>query len=84
MRYSVALATCAGATEADVARRAAAIGRDPAELRKNGAAGTAAETAAAVRTYIDAGADRVYFQILDLSDLDHLDFIANEVAPLLA
>jgi F420-dependent oxidoreductase-like protein len=84
MRYSVALVTCAGATEADVTRRATAIGRDPAELRKNGAAGTAEETAAAVRKYIDAGADRVYFQILDLSDLDHVDFIANEVAPLLA
>ena len=63
---------------------AAAIGREPDELRKNGAAGTADETAAAVRSYIDAGADRVYFQILDLSDLDHVDFIANEVAPLLA
>ena len=84
MRYSVALVACAGATEADVVRRAAAIGREPAELRKNGAAGTAEETAAAVRKYIDAGADRVYFQILDLSDLDHVDFIAHEVAPLLA
>ncbi|MBK5332259.1 MAG: LLM class F420-dependent oxidoreductase [Ilumatobacteraceae bacterium] len=84
MRYSVALVACAGATEADVTRRASAIGRDPAELRKNGAAGTAEETAAAVRKYIDAGANRVYFQILDLSDLDHVDFIANEVAPLLA
>ncbi|MEY2415810.1 MAG: hypothetical protein QOH53_1144 [Ilumatobacteraceae bacterium] len=84
MRYSVALVACAGATEADVVRRAAAIGREPAELRENGAAGTAEETAAAVRKYIDAGADRVYFQILDLSDLDHVDFIAKEVAPLLA
>ena len=84
MRYSVALVACAGATEADIVRRAAAIGREPDELRKNGAAGTAEETAAAVRSYIDAGADRVYFQILDLSDLDHVDFIANEVAPLLA
>ena len=83
MRYSVALVACAGATEADVVRRAATIGREPAELRKNGAAGTAEETAAAVRSYIDAGADRVYFQILDLSDLDHVDFIANSVAPLL-
>jgi F420-dependent oxidoreductase-like protein len=84
MRYSAALVACAGATEADIVRRAAAIGREPAELRKNGAAGTAEETAAAVRSYIDAGADRVYFQILDLSDLDHVEFIANEVAPLLA
>ena len=33
MRYSVALVVCAGRTEADVERRAAAIGRDPSELR---------------------------------------------------
>ena len=84
MSYSVALVVCAGGTEADVVRRAAAIGREPAELRENGAAGSAEETAATIRTYTDAGADRVYLQVLDLSDLDHVDFIANEVAPLLA
>jgi F420-dependent oxidoreductase-like protein len=84
MRYSLGITTCAGATEADVARRAAAIGRDPAELREDGAAGSADEVATKIRSFIDAGADRVYLQILDLSDLDHLDFIAGEVAPLLA
>jgi F420-dependent oxidoreductase-like protein len=84
LRYSAAMVVCAGGTEADVVRRAAAIGRETAELRKNGAAGSAEETAATIRTYIDAGADRIYLQILDLSDLDHVDFIANEVAALLA
>ncbi len=84
MSYSVALVVCAGGTGADVVRRAAAIGREPAELRENGAAGSAEETAAAIRKYTDAGADRVYLQVLDLSDLDHVDFIAGEVAPLLA
>ncbi len=84
MRYSIALVVCAGGNEADVVRRAAAIGREPGELRENGAAGSAEETAATIRRYIDAGADRVYLQVLDLSDLDHLDFVANEVAPLLA
>jgi F420-dependent oxidoreductase-like protein len=83
MRYSVALVVCAGRTEADIERRAAAIGRDPAELRKDGIAGSAEEAAAAIRRYEDAGAERVYLQVLDLSDLDHVDFIANEVAPLL-
>ena len=83
MRYSVALVVCAGGTEAEVQRRAAAIGREPAELRRDGAAGSAEETAAAIRRYVDAGAERVYLQVLDLSDLDHVDFIANEVAPLL-
>ena len=84
LRYSMALVVCAGATEADVVRRAAAIGQEPGELRKNGAAGSAEETAATIRSFVDAGAERVYLQVLDVSDLDHLDFIAGEVAPLLA
>ena len=83
LRYSMALVVCAGATEADVVRRAAAIGQDPAELRKNGAAGSAEETAATIRRFVDAGAERIYLQVLDVSDPDHLDFIAGEVAPLL-
>jgi F420-dependent oxidoreductase-like protein len=84
IRYSAALVVCAGGTETDVARRAAAIGRTPDELRRDGAAGSAEETAATIRRYVDAGAQRVYLQVLDLSDLDHLDFIAREIAPLLA
>jgi len=27
------------------------------------------------------GASRVYLQVLDLADLDHLDLVAGEVAP---
>jgi F420-dependent oxidoreductase-like protein len=84
MRYSAALVVCAGATEADVERRAASIGRESAELRRVGAAGSADETAATIRRYVDAGAERIYLQVLDLSDLDHLDLIADAVAPLLA
>ena len=83
MRYSMGLVVCAGGTEADIERRAAAIGRESGELRTNGAAGSAEETAATIRRFIDAGAERIYLQVLDLSDLDHLDFIASEVAPLL-
>ncbi len=81
--YSAALIVCAGADEAEVIRRAAALGREPAELRTNGAAGTADEVAAKIRAFHDAGAERMYLQVLDLDDLDHLDFIATEVAPLL-
>jgi alkanesulfonate monooxygenase SsuD/methylene tetrahydromethanopterin reductase-like flavin-dependent oxidoreductase (luciferase family) len=84
MVYSAALVVCAGADEAEVGRRAAAIGRQPDELRQNGAAGTAGEVAAKIRAYHDAGAERVYLQVLDLGDLEHLDFIAGEVVPLLA
>ncbi len=84
MTFSAALVTCVGADEAEVERRAAAIGREPEELRQNGAAGTPEEVAATIRRWADAGAERIYLQILDLADLDHLDLVAAEVAPLLA
>lgn len=83
MVYSAALVVCAGRDEAEVERRAAAIGREPDELRRNGAAGTVEEVAATIRRWRDGGAERIYLQVLDLSDLDHLDLVAHEVAPLL-
>jgi len=83
MAFSAALVVCVGADEAAVARRASAIGREPDELRTNGVAGTPDEAAATIRRWADAGAERIYLQVLDLADLDHLDLIATEVAPLL-
>jgi len=84
MAWSAALVACVGVDETEVARRAAAIGREPAELRENGAAGTPEEVASTIRRWNEAGADRIYLQVLDLDDLVHLDLIATEVAPLLA
>jgi F420-dependent oxidoreductase-like protein len=81
MTFSVALVTCVGADEAEFTRRAAAIGRDPAELRANGAAGLPHEAVDAIARYAAAGATRVYLQILDLADLDHLRLIASDVMP---
>lgn len=69
---SAALVSCAGATEADVERRAAAIGREPAELRENGIAGSPEEIADKIGRYAELGVSRIYFQILDLDDLDHV------------
>jgi F420-dependent oxidoreductase-like protein len=83
MTFSAALVACCGVDDVEVDRRAAAIGREPAELRQNGAAGTPDEVAATVRAWADAGAERIYLQVLDLADLDHLDLLATEVAPLL-
>ena len=79
MTWSAALVVCVGETEADLARRAAAIGREPDELRANGIAGTPDEAIESIRRWAEAGADRVYLQVLDMSDLDHLDLIADEV-----
>ena len=72
---------CVGKDEEEFARRAEAIGREPAELRENGVAGTPAEAVDMLGRYAEAGAERVYLQVLDLADLDHLDLVAAEVAP---
>lgn len=82
LRRSTAQVLCVGRTEAEVASRAGAIGRDPAELRANGLAGSPAEVVDKIGRFADrARLDRVYLQVLDLSDLDHLDLVAAEVAP---
>ncbi len=72
---------CVGADEAEVDRRAAAIGRDKAELRENGLAGTPEEVVEKIGRYADLGAERVYLQVLDLADLDHLRLVARDVMP---
>jgi F420-dependent oxidoreductase-like protein len=79
MVFSNALVACVGKDDAQVARRAAAIGRDPEELKADGLAGSPAEVVDKIGRYAELGATRVYFQILDLHDLDHLELISAEV-----
>ena len=81
MRFSAALVVCIGSDEAGLTRRAAAIGREPAELREHGVAGTPQEAVERLHALAGRGVDRVYLQVLDLHDLDHLELIAAEVAP---
>jgi F420-dependent oxidoreductase-like protein len=81
MAFSVALVVCCGKDEASFKQRAEAIGRDPDELRTSGLAGTPGEVAEKIAAYAEIGAERVYLQVLDLSDIDHLELIAAEVAP---
>jgi F420-dependent oxidoreductase-like protein len=78
---SVALVVCCGADEGEVVRRAGAIGRDPDELRANGAAGLPGEVLDTIARYADAGASRVYLQVLDVDDLDHLALLGEQVLP---
>ena len=81
LAWSNALVLCCGATEDEVQRRAKAIGREPDELRENGLAGTPAEVVDKIGRYAELGTQRVYLQVLDLSDLDHLALVAREVMP---
>lgn len=79
LRLSAAQVVCCGANESEFERRAANIGREPVELRTNGAAGTPDEVAARIRAFGDIGAETVYLQVLDLDDLDHVELIGRDV-----
>ncbi len=78
---SAAQTLAVGADEAEVRRRAEAAGSDPASLRASGLAGTPAEVVDKIGRLADLGAGRVYLQVLDLADLDHLRLVAEQVAP---
>jgi alkanesulfonate monooxygenase SsuD/methylene tetrahydromethanopterin reductase-like flavin-dependent oxidoreductase (luciferase family) len=58
-----------------------AVRRDVDELRENDLAGTPAEVVDKLGRYGEAGADRVYLQLLDLDDLEHLDLVADQIMP---
>ncbi|MGO3326290.1 LLM class F420-dependent oxidoreductase [Gordonia sp. (in: high G+C Gram-positive bacteria)] len=79
--HSASLVLCCGENDAEVARRAEAIGREPDELRENGAAGSVDEVVAKISAYREIGVTRLYLQVLDLKDLDHLALVADRVAP---
>jgi F420-dependent oxidoreductase-like protein len=79
LRRSVALVVCCGRDDAEVARRAANIKRNGEELNQNGLAGTPAQLIEKIDTYRDLGVSRIYLQVLDISDLDHVALIADEV-----
>ncbi|MEW1957976.1 LLM class F420-dependent oxidoreductase [Kineococcus sp. NPDC059986] len=81
MTFSAALLLVCGRDEAEFTRRAEAIGRAPEEVRENGIAGTVSEVVDAVGRYAEAGVERLYLQVMDLSDLAHLELVAAEVAP---
>jgi F420-dependent oxidoreductase-like protein len=77
--YSSAQVLCVGKDENEIARRAAAIGRDVAELRENSFAGSPDEVVHRIGQFAEIGATRLYLQVLDLSDLDHLELAASEI-----
>jgi len=79
---SVAMTVAIGRDDAEVAKRAAAIGRDLAQLKEDGLAGTPAEVVDTIGKWREqTGISRLYLQVLDLGDLDQIEFIASEIAP---
>jgi F420-dependent oxidoreductase-like protein len=82
--YSAAQTVCCGRDEAELARRARAIGQNLDDLRRGGVAGSPAQVVDKLGQFADAGAGRVCLQVLDLHDLEHLELLASEVMPQVA
>lgn len=80
MIYSASFVVCAGRTDAEISRRADVIGREIAEMRRHSPlVGTPEQILDQLAPYVDAGVQRVYLQLLDMSDLDHLEHFAATV-----
>lgn len=81
LKYSVALVVACARDGAELAERAAHIGRQVDELRENGLAGTPAEIVDKIGRYAEVGCQRIYLQVLDLDDIAHIELIASDVLP---
>ncbi len=81
LTLSAAQTVCCGKDQAELARRAEAIGKTAEDVRANILGGTPAEVVDKIGRFAQAGAGRIYLQVLDLSDLDHLELLASEVMP---
>ncbi len=79
--WSAAQVVALGESEAEFARRAEAIGREKNELRQNGIAGLVEEAAERITAFEEAGCTRMYFQVLDVKDLDHLNLLMDTLHP---
>jgi F420-dependent oxidoreductase-like protein len=84
LTLSAAQVVCCGRDDAEIARRATSIGREVDELRTNGLCGRPEEIVDKLGRFAGIGATRVYLQVLDLSDLDHLALLGEEVLPRVA
>ena len=82
---STAQTIAIGRDDAEVERRAMTLGREAADLRANGLAGTVAEVVDRIGQWREkTGVTRLYLQLMDMADLDQIELVGAEVAPQLA
>lgn len=82
--FSAAQVICLGTTQAELDRRAGWIGRTPEDLALAGIAGTPEAVLEKAGVFAAMGAERLYLQLLDVTDIDHLRAIADCLLPYLA
>jgi F420-dependent oxidoreductase-like protein len=81
--YSAALTVCCGESEQELGLRAGRIGKSIEELRATAAAGRPSEVVDRIADFVDAGAQRIYLQLLDLADVEHVHLLSEKVLKVL-
>ena len=82
LKLSVALPTLAAASAPELDRRAANIGRTVGQLRGDThIVGSRDEIVAKVERIASLGADRLYLQLMDLQDVDQVEYLGQDVLP---
>ncbi len=76
--FSAAQTVACGRTDAEARTRAEKLRSTPY------LSGTPSEVVDRIGAFTDLGAQRLFLQVLDIADLDHLDVIAAEVVPQLS
>jgi len=73
--------TVVGRDDAEVRSRGKAAAADLPALAGVGLAGTPSRVVDRIGAYAELGVRRLYLQLIDLDDLDHLELIASQVVP---
>jgi F420-dependent oxidoreductase-like protein len=81
LALSAAHRVVVGKDAAEVKRRAEAAGWSLDELKAHGVGGTPDQVIDHLARFAELGTERFYLQIMDHTDLDHLDLIASDVLP---
>lgn len=81
LRRSVALPTVVARDDTEYLRRLEAVDGDADTFSEVNIAGTPDSAVDKLLRLRELGADRVYLQLVDLRDLEHLELIAEAVAP---
>ncbi|WP_375401533.1 LLM class F420-dependent oxidoreductase [uncultured Amnibacterium sp.] len=77
IKFSTAQHTILGRTEAQYRQRADHDGVEPDAHRAGALGGSVDEARERIAKYAELGIDRVYLQVFDMADLDHLELLAE-------
>jgi F420-dependent oxidoreductase-like protein len=83
MIRSAALVLCCGQDDSEVARRASRLGGVP-ENAGHWLIGTPTQVVEKIEHFGELGISRLYLQVMDLKDLEHVRLVADQVLPIVA